>query len=93
MCGFYMQESDTDGNYSNYSAKCGIQKHSSDMATALRTVVVLFVLYDNGTFNWDIARVENISGQTIMYFLCCQDWQQEPLGCAIFSCTSEKDST
>ena len=50
-------------------AKCGIQKTDSDVATALRTVVVLVFSWILVFFTGTISGVNNISGRTLLFLV------------------------
>lgn len=50
-------------------AKCGIQKTDSDVATALRTVVVLVFSWILVFFTGTMSRVNNISGRTLLFLV------------------------
>lgn len=65
-------------------AKCGIKKTDSDVATAIRTIVVLL-------FSWLMVLVAGsgsgigeIDGKTMLFLLYCQVLQQGHRGCVIF---------
>ena len=50
-------------------AKCGIQKTDSDVATALRTVVVLVFSWILVFFTGTMSGVNNISGRTLLFLV------------------------
>ena len=50
-------------------AKCGIQKTDSDVATALRTVVVLVFSWIMVLLTGTISEWKNISGQTLLFLM------------------------
>ena len=50
-------------------AKCGIQKTDSDVATALRTIVVLLFSWIMVLITGTLPEVKNISGQTFLFLV------------------------
>ena len=64
-------------------AKCGIRKTDSDIATAIRTVVVFLFSWLMVLITGTWTGIAGISGKTLI-FLICPVWQRELPGCAIF---------
>ena len=50
-------------------AKCGIQKTDSDVATALRTIVVLLFSWIMVLLTGTLPELKNISGQTLLFLV------------------------
>ena len=50
-------------------AKCGIQKTDSDVATALRTIVVLLFSWIMVLLTGTLTELKNISGQTLLFLV------------------------
>ncbi len=55
--------------------KCGIQKTDSDVATAVRTIVVLLFSWLMVLVTGTLSGIKDISGHHFC-FLCCQVWRQ-----------------
>ena len=64
-------------------AKCGIQKTDSDVATAVRTIVVLFVFLADGICNRNNVRNKGHKRNDFAVFLCFPVWQREHPGFVI----------
>lgn len=63
-------------------AKCGIRETDSDVATAIRTIVVLLFSWLMVLITGTWTGITGIDGKTLL-FLVCQVWQPGRHGCAI----------
>lgn len=80
---FYAIGSSFFAGITSILAKCGIRKTDSDVATALRTVVVLIFSWLMVLITGTGTGITQISGKTLLFW-CCQGWLQELPGYAIF---------
>ena len=73
-------------------AKCGIRRTDSDVATAIRTIVVLLFSWLMVLGTGTIGGIVNIDGKTVLFWYC-PDLQQERPGCATFEHFKRETST
>ena len=77
-------------------AKCGIQKTDSDVATAVRTIVVLLFSWLMVFVTGTMSGIKDISGMTLLFlvcFLCFPVWQREHPGFVISTHCKKETST
>ena len=70
-------------------AKCGIQKTDSDVATAVRTIVVLLFSWLMVLVTGTVSGIKDISGTTLLFLVLVRTGDRSVLA-LLFPCTAER---